>query len=224
MMFAAALAAPLTPPLVAHARVELSDDVVHLADVVDLTALPLPRRRAVAQRVVARLPAGRRSIMMSRAGLSLLVRRAVPGLVPTIGGAAPILLAIRGQRGAEPRDDCAVAASAVTAGIALTYDMVSPATCRDESVTAVMFDRRAGVAIAKHDLAAGAYLGRLIAAKTAGVRKGMQVNLVSSAGPVRVERLVTAMQDGRGRRVFVRDEDGQVFSARLGALTLGDAQ
>ena len=45
---------------------------------------------------------------------------------------------------------------------------------------------------------------------------GEALTLVSSVGPVRIQRKVIALQPGRdGRRVFVRDEDGQVLSVPL---------
>lgn len=214
-ILAATLAVPFAPPLIAKARVELNTDVVHLGDVVDLAALPLAVRRAAMQRVVARMPAGHRSMTISRAGLSLLVRRAVPNFAPTPGGTMPIILALRSTYRQAEREECAVSVGVVAAGTALTPDMVSRTACRNERAAAVTFDQDAGITLARRDLAVGDYLGRVILAKAPGVRKGAQVRLISSAGPVRVERLVTAMQDGRGRRLFVRDEDGQIFSTRL---------
>lgn len=49
------------------------------------------------------------------------------------------------------------------------------------------------------------------------IARGEAIRLVSTAGPVRIERAVTALQDATGARIFVRDEDGQVFAVRIGA-------
>jgi hypothetical protein len=46
------------------------------------------------------------------------------------------------------------------------------------------------------------------------------MTLVSRAGPVTIERPVTALQSGSvGRRVFVRDSRGHVFAAPVATVT-----
>ncbi len=70
--------------------------------------------------------------------------------------------------------------------------------------------------VAAEAIAAGTYLGRVAPLRRASVVKGAELVLRSSAGPVVIERRVTAMQPGRaGGRIFVRDADGQVFAAPL---------
>lgn len=49
------------------------------------------------------------------------------------------------------------------------------------------------------------------------IKRGEGLWLTSRAGPVRIERQVTALQPSRGKRVFVRDPDGQVFAVRVAA-------
>lgn len=44
---------------------------------------------------------------------------------------------------------------------------------------------------------------------------GQTLQLASRVGPVGIERPVTALQVSRGKRVFVRDTDGTVFSVRV---------
>lgn len=46
------------------------------------------------------------------------------------------------------------------------------------------------------------------------IKRGAALHLTSTVGPVRIERPVTALQSSRGKRVFVRDADGTVFSVR----------
>jgi flagella basal body P-ring formation protein FlgA len=118
------------------------------------------------------------------------------------------------QRGiGEP--GCHVLARPVPQGATIEPDAVEPVPCRDQVAVRLAFDRSTALAVAAEDLEAGAYLGRTVIRAAAGVRKGAVLRLVSAAGPVRIERSVTAMQPSRGGRVFVRDEDGQVYSARL---------
>lgn len=47
------------------------------------------------------------------------------------------------------------------------------------------------------------------------IERGATLHLTSRAGPVRIERPVTALQSSMGRRVFVRDADGAVFAVRV---------
>ena len=54
------------------------------------------------------------------------------------------------------------------------------------------------------------------------IARGETVRLVSTSGPVRIERAVTALQDAGGPRIFVRDEDGQVFAVRIGATRMAE--
>lgn len=55
------------------------------------------------------------------------------------------------------------------------------------------------------------------------IGKGEAIRLVATMGPVRIERVVTALQDASGSRIFVRDEDGQVFAVRIGATRAAEA-
>jgi hypothetical protein len=55
------------------------------------------------------------------------------------------------------------------------------------------------------------------AAPETAIKRGAVLHLTSTAGPVRIERSVTALQTSRGKRIFVRDADGTVFAVRVGA-------
>lgn len=65
--------------------------------------------------------------------------------------------------------------------------------------------------------APGVVAAAAVAPPPPSIAKGEAIRLVSTAGPVRIERAVTALQDATGSRIFVRDEDGQVFAVRIGA-------
>ena len=82
----------------------------------------------------------------------------------------------------------------------------------------VSFDRRSGVARALSALPAGTPLGRLSVAEAPAVGAGDKLTLVSTVGPVRIQRAVVALQPGRnGGRVFVKAADGEVLSAPVAA-------
>lgn len=112
---------------------------------------------------------------------------------------------------------CYAAARDVAAGTPLAAADVSAVPCRaDAPRAALRYDRHSGATLAADALAAGTYLGRLAPLGQAQVAKGEALTLRSTAGPVTIERAVTAMQPGRaGGKVFVRDANGQVFAARL---------
>lgn len=49
------------------------------------------------------------------------------------------------------------------------------------------------------------------------IKRGAALHLTSIAGPVRIDRSVTALQSSHGKRAFVRDADGTVFAVRVAA-------
>lgn len=112
---------------------------------------------------------------------------------------------------------CFATSRDVPAGASLSARDVTAAPCRTDAARArLRYDRDGGVVVAAAALPAGTYLGRLAPLMEAFVAKGAVLTLRSSAGPVTVERQVTAMQAGRaGGRVFVRDSSGKVFAAPL---------
>lgn len=113
---------------------------------------------------------------------------------------------------------CHALARPVPRGAPIDAGVVEAVPCRSVKPAPVAFDRASGLAVAATDLGAGAYLGRTFIREHRGVRKGDVLRLVSTVGPVRIERVVTAMQPSDGARVFVRDQDGQVYSAPLEAV------
>lgn len=119
------------------------------------------------------------------------------------------------------RRGCAVLTRSVSRGDVIEPDMVESVSCSDRAPASLTYDRSTALVVAGDDLQSGTYLGRVSVRAGAVVRKGATLRLVSNAGAVRVVRTVTALQPSRGGKVFVRDEDGQVFSARLASLRAG---
>lgn len=116
---------------------------------------------------------------------------------------------------------CHALTRAVPRGAAIERDAVEPVPCREQAPAPLAFDRSAALVVAATDLETGAYLGRTVIRAETRIHKGAALRLVSIMGPVRIERTVTAMQPSRGGRIFVRDEDGQVYSARLANAEAG---
>ena len=193
-----------------HAEGHHPAEVAHLSrgDVVaGMTLDPATRTR-----VVAMLPREGESVAISRRALALLVRRSVPGMAIT---AADGEIVLRSIASAPVAGACFVLTTPVARGAMITPDLVAAVPCDESRPGSVGFDRAAGGVVARADLAAGSPLGRIAAVPAPGIGKGAPLRLVSIAGPVRIERQVTALQPSRGRRVFVRDADGGIFAAPL---------
>lgn len=148
--------------------------------------------------------------MLGKSVLSLLMLAAAPHALSHPRGD------VAGERGAAISDRqggvCLALARDVARGAAIEAGMIERVACRNQALASFAFDRASGLVRAGRDLPAGAYLGRTYIPQSAGIRKGESLHLISSVGPVRVERSVTAMQASRGRRIFVRDAEGQVYS------------
>jgi flagella basal body P-ring formation protein FlgA len=111
---------------------------------------------------------------------------------------------------------CFAAARDIAAGTVLGAADVIAVECQAGKGAAIRYDRASGAVIASVALPVGAYLGRIVPLPEGQVAKGTVLMLRSAAGPVVVERQVTAMQSGRsGGQVFVRDGSGQIFAAPL---------
>ncbi|HWA90283.1 MAG TPA: hypothetical protein VG889_09630 [Rhizomicrobium sp.] len=87
--------------------------------------------------------------------------------------------------------------------------------CPKDASRPYRYDRAGGIARLTREVAAGEVLRPAPELDVAMVRPGDTLELTSGAGPVRIERDVTALQAARpGQRLFVRAADGQVLSVR----------
>lgn len=112
---------------------------------------------------------------------------------------------------------CFAAGHALPAAAPLTAEDLVPIACDSTKPAArVRYDRGSRGPRLTKAVAAGAYIGRLSVEPGSRVAKGDRLTLRSSAGPVVIEREVTALQQGRsGQRIFVQDANGAVFAVRL---------
>lgn len=211
----------LTATLKPESEIELADRYLRVSDVATLSGADAKTRAAVAARTLARLPAGRDNADLLRSALANLLRRAVPAIEAAGGGEGTIRFRISAPaRPAVADRECLVLAHPVARGMPLAMDDVRPSACETGKARApIRFDRSGSLARAADDLPDGAYLGRLLLPLERGVDRGDRLTLRSVVGPVRVEREVVALQPGRpGRRVFVRDQDGETLAAPLSEL------
>jgi flagella basal body P-ring formation protein FlgA len=210
---AAAVSAASAPGGVETIEIEGSE--LRLGDLTALRGFAAAVRGQDGARVIAALPAGRSSVVVTRGALAELVGRS-PAAVRLELEAPEQRIVIR--RAAEASRRCFAAARAIVAGERISAADLVPADCRPAAeVASLRLDRADGSVRAGADIAVGDYVGRVAPAQGAEVPAGSALSLVSRVGPVTIRRPVVALQPGRaGGNVFVRDGDGQVFSVRVG--------
>ncbi|PTS90571.1 hypothetical protein DBR17_01215 [Sphingomonas sp. HMWF008] len=211
-MLALSLVSVGVPSLVEGDHILLSSRSIRLADV-------MPAARGEARtRILAVLPAGRDRIILSRAAIYALVRRALPGTTIERAHAGSIAFVLRSpSERVKASPLCSALNNSVAAGAAVDAALVTRVTCTNAQPAPLTFDRPSMLPRATVNLPAGTYLGQLSVRPTA-IGKGQVTSLVSTVGPVRIVRTVTTLQASHGRRVFVRDSDGQVFAVRRAEL------
>jgi flagella basal body P-ring formation protein FlgA len=217
----AALAFAPIPNAQAASAVALRSDVsvaqaeLRVSDLVVIRHGTLPNQ--ITEQVVARLPAGLSDLNLPSQTAAALLRRRVPGLRIVMPAAANVRVRVSiAPRGSLASGECFIATSAVQAGAALSDADVTATECRSGTRPATLRYDRAGLIINAADIKAGQYLGRLPRLSGRTIGKGATLTVRSAAGPVTVERTVTAMQAGRsGGRLFVRDGQGDIFAAPL---------
>lgn len=118
-----------------------------------------------------------------------------------------------------PQDGCLRVLAPIASGSVPQSKDFEPAQCRAYMGNdAFRYGRAAGVSHAARDLAQGEIVPAYPEFKIDMVRPGETLTLVTAAGPVRIERQVTAMQAALpGQRLFVRAKDGEVLSVRYEA-------
>jgi len=202
--------------LTAAQSVDVPDRFIRVRDAVQLDCVPASQRGHIGELVVAALPLGAREIQISRQALATLARRRVPGLGELAIGDSNTAIAFRSSHiNVDPDAVCYALARPVRAGEAITLDALSQATCDGASrPSLIRYDSDSGVVRAQTDLEAGLYLGRLHVPPHRFADIGDQVVLTETVGVVRIDRAVEALQAAPfGGAIFVRDEDGEIFSA-----------
>lgn len=205
-------------------EVELSGREIRIADIVSLDCIPPSERSGVGELVVAVLPDGRRSRSLARATLADLVRRRAPSLndLAVEGSGDTMVLRAPPPTARADQRACRAAAHAIEPGEALTVANIIPAPCGAPTSAALRYDRLHGVVRAAQPLPAGARLGPIAAPPNPFPDAEDALLLSVSIGAARIEREVVAAQPSLGEAVFVRDEDGRVFSAPTRSLHLAE--
>lgn len=201
--------------LLTEAReVSLPDHDIRIGNVVSADCSTASNARDA---VVASIPSGRESVHLSRKALARLVHRRVPALVlAPHDDAGPVTFHAPAAHTPANVDSCFAAVIAIAAGDAINGADLASAPCEANASAPIVYDRTYGLVRAGDDIAPGAYLGRLSPVAERRPDTGDALTLVAIEGATRVERPITAAQPAsRHGALFVRDADGNVFSAPL---------
>lgn len=128
-------------------------------------------------------------------------------------GALLFVAAASGAAGTMP--PCRFVVRPIGIGEAVSASDTVEGNCSDRLLRPrLRYDIQAKIARAAVDLTPGDELGRALLPERKTVLPGERIVLTATIGPVAITKSVTALQPGRpGRRMFVRDEAGQIFSA-----------
>jgi flagella basal body P-ring formation protein FlgA len=190
-----------------RASIELHGPTIRIGDVIR------EMHGSAAAIEIARLPAGRSSITLSRGAVAALIRRAVPALA--LGDPGPSSFTFRRLLPPSTPAACFVARQAVAAGEVVRAERAGSDRCA-AAAAPTRYNAATGAIVATSPLAAGDVIGRALPKAAPDITRGDALTLVSRSGPVTVERPVAALQPARrGGRVFVRTTDGQVFAMRV---------
>lgn len=109
---------------------------------------------------------------------------------------------------------CLRARTALSSGATPRLTDFDPAPCNDVGDAAFRFDRDHHVPRAARDIRVGETVRPWADASGDRIQPGDALTFRVDAGPVRIVRQVIALQAARpGQRLFVKDSDGQIFSA-----------
>jgi hypothetical protein len=207
-------AAALTAVVTGANHVALAGGDVRLGDVARVQGADA----GVASEVVIARLAGGKSATLSRDEIAQLIRRAVPSIKVVIGAGTDIIF--EAPTVGAVASKCVEAAGAIAPGGQISNKDVRAVVCSStRTAAAVVRDHDRGIVTAAAAIQPGDYLGQLLVTDAPAVARGDKLTLVSKAGPVTISRQVTALQSAapEHRRLFVRTEDGSVFSAPLAA-------
>ena len=196
--------------------VDLSGADLRVSDVMSLECVASSHRREIGELAIA---SANRESEVTRLALAALVRRRVPALAELeLSDDSAATVRVRPPRRAPALAfECYGARRAIGADEAISTDDVERAPCSPRARAPVRYEPMHGLMRATEDIAAGELLGRMMAPPPPITEAGREMTLRIAIGPVMIERSVETVQPSRGGAIFVRDQDGHVFSAPMNA-------
>lgn len=196
--------------------IEIDSPALLVRDVVSLDCLAEHARGPIGALEIARLN-GVAAQVLTRTTIAALVRRRAPAMVDVdLGGDGRSAIRISPpRRTAAPslHPPCYIAARAIDVGDIIVADAITAAPCATHSPPrALDYDRRYRVMRARRVIGSGEYLGAVVSPPRFAADAGEELTLVARVGPVEIRRRVEAVAPSTGARVFVRGEDGDIFT------------
>jgi hypothetical protein len=200
--------------------VNLGRPEVTLGDVADLAGLPPTLRGRASSLVVGRLDRSSEA-RLSADALAARARALMPALAPWLApasGAKMIDVRVWPDQAmrAPLLTTCLRATRTVAAGEVGSVADFAPVACTGGAAQrAFRYDTAIGALRVERRLEAGEVVSGAPRAALAAITPGQPLYLSARVGPVEVVRQVRAVQSARqGEALFVRADDGSVFSAR----------
>ncbi|SAK75821.1 hypothetical protein AWB80_04378 [Caballeronia pedi] len=213
-------------------RAYVTENVVRLRNVANVTALPLEWQEAAASLVVATLPerAGRLEIGVQ--ALARTVRREMPGLTPWFQAkpdASGFVVVLRapylaqfatpdGEQGASKEGHaCMRVKESVQAANAIRLADVEATrvSCGAGSLRRVAYARDTRLVRAVDELAPGDLIPALPVSKLAQVRRGEPMTLVASSGGVTISHRMIAQVDQPARVIAALASEAEAISTHV---------
>ncbi len=200
-----------------------SPTVLNLPDrnirVADLANAPVPNTA-----IVARVPDGESSLEIDAEKAIRLLRNRFPGAKFSLKFQGTIRLLARDEPSRNAA--CLEAKTDIGANAAITTINVQQTECNGRELAPQLgYDSERGVPIARSRIDAGSFLGNIRVASEDVITKGEALKLRTGAGAVSVERSVVSLQTSqKGRKIFVRTNDGEVIAAPISKLEMDDEQ
>ncbi|HEY2710722.1 MAG TPA: hypothetical protein VGI95_21965 [Caulobacteraceae bacterium] len=211
----AAIAGPHAVTLLGHARI--SGDRVALGEIADLSPLPPSLRGPASRLLITIAPTGRHALALSAAEVTERARALMPALspwLPTAAGKIDVDLEPETPRQAPRSVPCLAVKAPLAAGAEVAAADFAPALCEQAPQShAFRYDAANGTMRAARDLATDERLAAPPSGDMAAVLPGDAVYIHTTIGHVAVARRVEAVEPAAaGRAVFVKADDGDVFS------------
>lgn len=197
--------------------IELASRNVTIGDVLNAECIVADRRDDISSLIIARMGEPTTTFALTQRALKSLIHRRVPGIAfaasTSDADTRELRIARKAPDGA-PTPNCFSARKPIAKGAVVSRSDLSRSTCEETPETArtVRFDRTDNVLRATREIDSGEPVGAF-APPDMTYDRNEPLMLSVGIGPVRIERQVTALQPfTSGETVFVRDQDGQIFS------------
>lgn len=216
ILLIATLATGDVPRIVFRDRVEVMSPRVRLADVADLSVLPVELAARVGGLELLRLPSGQREMAVPGGRLAERVGTIAPALKPLlqVSNRTVTVALVEVTPPADPADrPCATVLEPIAAGETPRTSALVLVSCVAPSSAAFRYDPASGLVRSRRALGVGDLAPAPPPNTLATVRAGDRIALRAQVGPVLVEHTVQALRTApAGGPLTVRTAEGRVLT------------